>query len=438
MTAQVISIVVLLVIFLIGTLRPVNLGALGLVATFGVGLLLTREDFDKLISGFPVDALILLVGVTYLFGIATVNGTIQWLVNAVSRLARGNRLVIPWLLFLVTAVICNAGAAGPVGAALVAPIGLRLAEQYRINTRLAAVMVTNGANSGNLSPLNVLGIVVNSGVERYHLAVSPTWLWLGNFCFTVLLGALAFCVFGGLQLIRERRTRTTEAATVGGAANGPSGDGPADTTGTPPPADKATGHPGPLTLTLTLVFLVAVAGGALVFGLDIGMLAIIAAVVLNLLLPGSSSGALAKISWNTVLLIGGIVTYVELLQRMGTVKMIGDSVAAISVALLAALLLIFIAGLTSAFASSLGILGAMIPLAVPFLNSGSLAASGVVLAIAISATAVDSTPFSSMGAITVASAPEEKRDWLYRGMVRWGFSMIIVAPVTTWLVFVLI
>lgn len=438
MAAQILSIVVLLVVFLIGTLRPVNLGALGLVATFGVGLLLTHEDFDKLISGFPVDALILLVGVTYLFGIATVNGTVQWLVTAVSRLARGNRVLIPWLLFLVTAVICNAGAAGPVGAALVAPIGLRLAERYRISTRLAAVMVTNGANSGNLSPLNVLGIVVNSGVERYHLGVNPTWLWLGNFGFTVLLGALAFCVFGGLQLIREHRTRTAEPATVGGAADGPAGDGSADTATTPPAADDTAAHPGPLTLTLTLVFLVAVAGGALVFGLDIGMLAIIAAVVLNLLLPRSSSGGLSKISWNTVLLIGGIVTYVELLQRMGTVKMIGDSVAAISVALLAALLLIFIAGLTSAFASSLGILGAMIPLAVPFLSGGSLAASGVVLAIAISATAVDSTPFSSMGAITVASAPEEKRDWLYRGMVRWGFSMIIVAPLTTWLVFVLI
>lgn len=447
MAGQILSIAVLLVVFLIGTLRPVNLGALALVATFGVGLLVVHEDFDALIAGFPVDVFILLLGVTYLFGVATVNGTIEWLVNSAARLVRGNRAVIPWMLFFIAAIPTTAGAAGPACVALLAPIGLGMAAKYRIDSRLVGLMVVNGSNSGNFSPLNVLGVIVNGTVARNGIEVGPVWLWLGNFVFTVLLGAATYLVFGGVELIRQARSGAVAAepvaAAVGGTGDGPSG-GASGGAATAPGASASgatagpDGGPAPVPLTLTLVSIVAVACGALVFGLDIGMLAVIAAVLLNLLLPSSSAGALARISWNTILLIGGIVTYVALLQRMGTVKLIGDSVASISAPLLAALLLCFIAGLTSAFASSIGVLGAMIPLAVPFLHGGSLAASGVVIALAISATAVDSTPFSSMGALTVASAPEAERDRLYRGMLRWGFSMVVVAPVATWVAFVAI
>jgi len=447
MAAQIVSIVVLLVVFGVGTVRPVNLGALALVAAFGVGVLAAHEDFDAVISGFPVDVFVLLLGVTYLFGVASVNGTIGWLVNSAARLVRGNRAVIPWLLFAVAAVPTTAGAAGPAGVALLAPIGLGLAEKYRINPRLAGLMVINGSNSGNFSPLNVLGVIVNGTVARNGIHVSPAWLWLGNFGFTVLLGAAAYCLYGGIELIRQTRSGAAVATPVtaavggtgGGASGGASGGTATASGGTGPGTTSGPdGRPAPVPLTLTLVSIVAVACGALVFGLDIGMLAVIAAVLLNLLLPTSSAGALAKVSWNTILLIGGIVTYVALLQRMGTVKLIGDSVAAISAPLLAALLMCFIAALTSAFASSIGVLGAMIPLAVPFLSGGALAATGVVIALAVSATAVDATPFSSMGALTVVSAPEAARDRVSKGLMRWGFSMVVAAPLATWLAFVAI
>lgn len=423
MSAQIVSIVVLALVFVVGTVRPVNLGALAFVATFGMGLLVVGEDYDTVISGFPIDVFVLLVGVTYLFGIASVNGTIEWLVTSAARLVRENRVAIPWVLFFLAAIPTTAGAAGPAGVALLAPIALRMAEKHDINPRLAGLMVVNGSNAGNFSPLNVLGVIVNGTVERNGLDVNPLWLWLGNFVFTLVLGAAAFLVFGGRDLMRERAIVKTE-----------------DTNSSPVPAPEEEDEPrwSTIPLVATLVAIVAVAAGALVFDEDIGMLALVAAVALHLFLPTSSKGAVAKISWATVLLICGVVTYVALLQRMGTVKMVGDSVSGIDAPLVAALLLCFIAAITSAFASSIGVLGAMIPLAVPFLLTGNVTVTGVVIALAISATAVDATPFSSIGALTVASAPEPERDRLYRGMLKWGFSMVIVAPVATWLVFVVV
>jgi di/tricarboxylate transporter len=462
MSDQWVSILVLVVVFVVATVRPVNLGALALIAAFGVGVLVVGEDLDTVLSGFPADVFVLLVGVTYLFAIAGANGTIERIVDGAARLLRGNRLALPAAMFVLAALPTTIGAAGPAGIALLAPISARMAAKHRLNPRLAALMVINGSNAGNFSPLNVLGVIVNGTVERNGLDVSPLALWAANFAFNALLAVGAFFVFGGAALVREVRTPVPSGApdahtTAGtdtardrepraGAAPGRAGadraevgagtaagsaslDATPNATDSPPPAAGA-----PFVATIAAILAVAV--GALAFGLDIGVLALSAALVLQLVFPAMTKGVLGNAGWTTTLLICGVVTYVALLQRIGTVDMIGESVSAISVALVAALVLCLIAGLTSAFASSIGILGALIPLAVPLLAAGNVSVTGLVIALAISATAVDATPFSSIGALTVASAPPDERDRLYRGLIRWGFSMVLIAPLATWLLFV--
>ena len=74
-----------------------------------------------------------------------------------------------------------------------------------------------------------------------------------------------------------------------------------------------------------------------------------------------------------MLLICGVVTYVTALQRYGTVDSLGNSIADLDEPLLVAFLLCAVGAVTSAVASSAAILGALIPLAVPFLVQGELA-----------------------------------------------------------------
>ena len=138
-----------------------------------------------------------------------------------------------------------------------------------------------------------------------------------------------------------------------------------------------------------------------------------------------------------MLLICGIVTYVALLEKMGTIDWLGDEVASVGTPLLAALLICFIGGAVSAFASTTGILGALIPLAVPFLAMGEIGAVGVIIALCIASSVVDSSPFSTSGALVVANSPDDKRDFVYKKLLQWGMSMIIIAPITAWTIFVL-
>ena len=161
------------------------------------------------------------------------------------------------------------------------------------------------------------------------------------------------------------------------------------------------------------------------------------AVTLTLIYPKAAKGAVDKISWGTVLLIGGIVTYVSLLEDQGTVGWLGDQVAGVGVPLLAAFLICLIGAVVSAFASTTGILGALIPLAVPFLQTGAVGAIGLVTALAISSSMVDCSPFSTNGALIVANAEEKDREMVFRRLMQWGMSIVIVAPVVSWAVLVL-
>jgi hypothetical protein len=54
----------------------------------------------------------------------------------------------------------------------------------------------------------------------------------------------------------------------------------------------------------------------------------------------------------------------------------------------------------------------------------------------IGVSVVDSSPFSTSGALVVANAPEDNRDGIFRQLMIWGFSMVAIAPLVTWLVFV--
>jgi di/tricarboxylate transporter len=344
-----------------------------------------------------------------------------------------------------------AGALGSAGVAMLAPLSLGLAKRYDIDRRMIGLLVIHGAGAGNFSPLNPLGAIVSGAVARGGLTMSSTTLFVGNLLYNLALAVVIFFVFGGRGLLRDvgRPFRAGEADVgrpfrAGEADVGrPFRAGEADV-GRPFRAGEAdVGRPfraGSFRIDqiCTLVALVAVAVAALAFGLNIGFLAFAAAAAIQLIFPSSGADADKKIAWSVVLLVCGIVTYVAALQRYGTVQAVGDGIAAMSTPLVTALLICAVGAVTSAFASSAGILGAMIPLAVPFMARGEIETTGFVVALALSATVVDAAPFSTVGALVVASAEEDERQRIYRGLLLWGAAMVLTAPFLTWLIFVVL
>lgn len=445
MQVHLLAIGVLALAFLLGALRGINLGAVALVGGGAMVLLVTGKGVDELYAAFPADLFVLLIGVTFLFGIAAVNGTIEWVVDVLSRSVRGRASVMPWLLFLIAGVVTSLGALAPVVVGLVAPIGMRLAKKHGISPRLAGLMILHGACCGNFSPVNLLGATVNTTIERAGLDPNPIALFLANIGYNVMLGVVIYCFFGGLKLWRAERgtaalpiTALAEPVTAGVTAAPTSArvaPTPSAASGTPTADTPDTPDAQPLTFDrikgLTLAVIVAVGVIAMVGKVDLGILALSASVLLMVVAPKSSTGAAKRIAWDVVLLICGVVTYVGLLNEIGTIKFVGDAANSLGSPLATAFLICLIGAVVSAFASSAGIIAVLIPLAMPFLLSGQISVTGMAIAVAISATVVDSTPFSTIGAVVLSNADSEDRDYTYRGFLSWGALMVVTAPVLT-------
>ncbi|MFE0412804.1 SLC13 family permease [Streptomyces tendae] len=450
MSPELISILVLVVVFVIATTRSVNMGALAFAAAFGVGTLVADLDADGIFAGFPGDLFVVLVGVTYLFAIARANGTTDWLVHAAVRLVRGRVALIPWVMFALTGALTAIGAVSPAAVAIVAPIALSFATRYSISPLLMGTMVVHGAQAGGFSPISIYGSIVNGIVEREKLPGSEIGLFLASLVANLLIAAVLFAVLGGRKLWARGAVAPEDGGSPGkGAASAGTGTGGTGTGtgGTAPAAvavrpDQETGGAEGTGIRLTpariatLVALVALVVAVLGFDLDAGLTAVTLAVVLSTAWPDDSRRAVGEIAWSTVLLICGVLTYVGVLEEMGTITWAGEGVGGIGVPLLAAVLLCYIGAIVSAFASSVGIMGALIPLAVPFLAQGEIGAVGMVAALAVSATVVDVSPFSTNGALVLAAAPDVDRDRFFRQLMIYGGIVVAAVPVLAWLVLV--
>ncbi|MEN4475141.1 SLC13 family permease [Mycolicibacterium cosmeticum] len=453
MPVEVIPILALVVMFVAATVLPVNMGALGFVAAFFVGTMAVGMDADKIIGGFPSSLFLTLVGITYLFAIAQNNGTVDLLVRAAVRLVRGRVALIPWVMFGVTGLLTAIGALGPAAVAIVAPIALGFAARYRIRPLLMGMMVVHGAQAGGFSPISIYGVTVNNIAANAGLHNSPLTLFLGSLFFNAAIGVLLFVFLGGRELIGRSVHDDDETRPEGdtGAVGG--GRSPATVmrgfgaTTTKARSQVVTAENAPPLATavkaitfdqvLTLVGLAALAVFALILDLDVGFVSMTVAVILALASPKAQKGAINQISWSTVLLIGGVLTFVGVLQEAGTVEWVGNGVAALGAPLLVALLLCYIGAIVSAFASSTAILGATIPLAVPFLMAGEVGAVGVIVALSIASTIVDVSPFSTNGALVLANAQGIDRDAFYKQILKYSGLVVAVGPFIAWAVLVL-
>jgi di/tricarboxylate transporter len=441
LSIQTISILVLIVVFAMATVLPLNMGALALAATFFIGVLGLGLSTKEIFAGFPGDLFVTLVGVTYLFAIAQKNGTVDWLVERAVLLVGGRVIAIPWVMFVTAALLTAFGALGPAAVAILAPVALTFAIRHRVHPVMMGLMVIHGAQAGGFSPISVYGGIVNGLVAKAGMPSGSTEIFAASFFFNLAIAVAVFVVFGGLRLgLRRDGATPSPDAHPEPASRSILGHGGTPATETiTHPANAEPGRRTPLNghRAITLAGLAALGVGAIVFEFNVGLLAMVVAVGLALLAPKEQKGAIDRVSWSTVLLICGVITYVEVMQKAGTVDQVGHAISSLGSPLLAALLLCFTGAIVSAFASSTALLGAVIPLAIPFLAQGRISAIGVIAAISVCTTIVDTSPFSTNGALVVANAPEDQREKVLRILLIYSAIVVAIGPILAWLVLVL-
>ncbi len=449
-----ISITALAAMFVVATALPINMGVLAFSGAFLVGTLVAGMGAKAIMAGFPADLFLTLVGITYLFALAQNNGTIDWLVGLAVRAVGGRIAAIPWIMFLIAAALTSVGAVSPAAVAILAPIALGFAAKHGINPLMMGLMIIHGAQGGGFSPISIYGGITNKIVAKAGLPLSEMTTMLASFGVNLAVACGLFVLMGGLKLVRQTAAPLSMPAIppVATAQGGPQVFGDAE--GESYAEGQRTGEnrssmmgqvnttsfdDSQLFRVLTALGLVTLAVLTLAFKMDIGFVSITIGLLLSLLQPRLQKSALGQVSWPEIMLIVGVSTYVGVLDKMGTITHVGDSVAQLTSPLVAALLLCFVGAVISAFASSTAVLGSLIPLGVPFLqgeNSGM--AIGFIAAMAVSSTIVDVSPFSTNGALVLANAKGVNRERFFRQLMVYGAAVTLTAPVLVWLLFVVL
>jgi Na+/H+ antiporter NhaD/arsenite permease-like protein len=425
MSLELITIFVLLAMFIIGSFISINMGILGLVAAFVVGTFVSGQTLEDIYAAFPIDMFILLLGVTYLFAIALNNGTLDLIISGGLKLVKGNVGLLPWVLFSLAALLSAVGASTVAVAPILFPIALRLAHQHKINPILMGTLISTGMYAGSFSPLNIFGLVVNGIMSSEKIAHSPIMLFFNTFIFYVIISIVIFIAFGGIRLLRHSTNARLEVATT------IEGD-----------LENITNHKeehGALWYQLVTLFGIGLLiTMALAFQMNMGFGALMIGLALGLMAPSKQNQILKQMPWSVMIMVTGIMTYVGVMEKVGTMNYMTEQIANVGNPVLAALMASYVGGIVSAFASTAGFLTAVIPLSAPILQDPTMSSIGVVSALAVAASVVDISPFSTNGALIMANVQGVNERIFFRKLLMIAGLFIAVGPGLAWLIFVLI
>jgi di/tricarboxylate transporter len=265
---------------------------------------------------------------------------------------------------------------------------------------LTALMVANGANAGNLSPLSAVGIIANSRMAEAGLGGHEAQVWFANFAAHLLVAVVAYSLF------RRRRRR---AAIVGAAAEVATA--------------FATTHR--LTIGVIGVWIVAVVG----FGVSVGMAAFAGAALLIVAGLGDEAAAIRRVPWGIIIMVTGVTMLIAVLEKTGGMDLFTALLARLATPATLNGTIAFVTGLISSWSSTSGVvLPAFLP-TVPGLveQVGGGDPLAVALSINVGASMVDVSPLSTLGALCVATMadPAAARQ-LFRQLLIWGMSMTVV------------
>ena len=98
------------------------------------------------------------------------------------------------MLFVLAGLVSAVGPGAISSVALVAPLAAPVARRLALPAFLVALVVANGANAGNLSPLSAVGIIANSRMAEAGLTGHEAKVFAANFLAHVAVTVGAYLV----------------------------------------------------------------------------------------------------------------------------------------------------------------------------------------------------------------------------------------------------
>ena len=394
------SLLALLFAIVVSCTARVNVGVLAVALAWALSLE-AGLGADLVVSSFPAGLFLTLAGVTLLFALTEANGTVDRVAKVALRLARGDARALPWLLFLIAGSLSSVGPGAIASVALVAPMGMAVGRRASLSPFLTALMVANGANAGNLSPVSAVGVIANTRIAEAGLGAHELKVWAANFLAHLLVAGVAYFGLGG-HLVR----------------------------GSALPAVPGSDDPEGLSRAqwLTAAVVAAWVLGVVALRWPLGPSAFAASFVLVLAGAADEGVAFRRLPWSAVMMVTGMALLVAAVEKVGGMELFTRLLARLATPGSVNGVIAFVTGVISTYSSTSGVVLPTFLPTVPGLvrQLGGGDPLAVALSIDVGASLVDVSPLSTLGALCVAAvATDDARD-LFRKLMIWGLSMSLV------------
>lgn len=399
MNPAILSLVALLLVIAASFTSRVNVGVLAIALAWPVAVFGAGWKVEQLALAFPSSLFITLLGVTLLFGIAQANGTMASVTHAVVRGLKGRTGAMPALFFLLACIVSTIGPGTIASTALVAPLAMGIAARAGVPMFLTALMVGNGANAGNLSPISAVGIIVQTLMGKIGLGGHEWAVWGANFTAHVIAATAAWWLFGGPALLKGGRLDAEHM-------------------------DKEMERHHSVTLAVGAIWI----GAVLIFKVNPGFSAFVAAAFLVLFKQADDAAMIKQVPWAVVVMVCGVSVLVGVLEKTGGMDVFTTLLARVSTPKTVNGMIGFVTGVISSYSSTAGVVYPAFLPAVPGLveKLGGGNPLEVALSVNVGGALVDVSPLSTIGALCVAALPAgHDPKVLFRRLLLWGFSMTI-------------
>lgn len=409
MTPAITSLIALGIAIVLSCTSRINVGVLGIAFAWVIGVYQAGYKPDAVMGGFPVTLFMMLAGVTLLFAIAETNGTLERLTHRVVRISGGGVRVLPVVFFLLAFAVASVGPGAISAVALIAPLAMATGVRSGVPRFLTALMVANGANAGNLSPVSAVGVIANTKMAEAGVGGHEVRVWAANFAAHALVAIGAYFLFGGVG--------TPQLTGAGRPGEGQPGTGTDS-------ADQPLDRKQWLTVGIIAAWIVTVVA----FKVNVGLGAFAAASLLAILRAGDESAAVKKMPWGVIVMVCGISVLIGVLEKSGGMDLFSTLLAKLATPGTINGSIAFITGLISTWSSTSGVvLPAFLP-AVPALVAkvGGGNPLAVALSINVGSALVDVSPLSTLGALCIATVTDQAESRvLFRQLMIWGLSMSV-------------
>lgn len=152
------SLLFLLAAIILGFVRKMNTGLLCIAFALVLGRMSGISDAE-IMKGFNASLFIMLLGVTYLFSMAQINGSLDLLAQKVIALAGRRVYLIPVIIYIFSIILAALGPGSVPTMAIMMVFSMSLAAEMKISPVLLSTLTVLGACAGGLSPLAATGII---------------------------------------------------------------------------------------------------------------------------------------------------------------------------------------------------------------------------------------------------------------------------------------